>query len=245
MAIINSPKKFKPDVFKLTEFRIKLVMKYVVYCYLEMVKDGKKYDFSKRGKLQQEDFLRNGLVDDYLSKKEYKDHYKKHISDNPLVEIYFQKEENQSYLLGGVLADDYIDISIKETRLSDILGATTSDEIKFAVECKRIKGSSDYDEYIKDIQKFADRPFTTYRLPYEGQIGFIEVDSISHTIASTEINKKLKTTSTITTLKYLTINNFHEKFDGGYLSIHARNYDKKQGFSIFHLFLNYSQIVSI
>src|ERR1017187_2961189 len=121
MAFINSPQNFKPNVFTLTESRVKLVMKYITYCYLEMAKDGRIYDYSKKGTVQKEDFLRNGLVDDYLSKKQYKDYYKKNISDNPLVEIYFQKEENQVYSLFDKPADDYIDISIKETKLSEIL----------------------------------------------------------------------------------------------------------------------------
>src|ERR1035437_4716162 len=191
MATVNPAINFKPNVNKLTEYRVHMVVKYIVYCYLLMIEEGKKYDFSKRGKLQQEDFLRNGLVDDYLSKKRNKDFYKQQISDNPNVEIYFNKEENQIYAINGVSADDYIDISVKETKLSEVLSGTTEDEIKLAFECKRIKVQQDHKEYIKDIHKFANRPFTTYRLPFEGQIAFIENPLYTHQTVSIEINKLL------------------------------------------------------
>lgn len=208
-----------------------------------MKKDGKRYDFSKKGKLQEEDFLRNGLVDDYLSKKQYKDYYRDYISDNPNVEIYFQKEENQTYLIGNGFADDYIDISVKETKLSDVLSGKTGDEIKFAIECKRIKVTNDYNEYIKDIKKFTDRPFVTFRLPFEGQIAFIENDKINHSIASNEINKRLKKSTTINTSKYLKIISIHAALQDTYASTHKRNFDKKQSFLILHLMLDYSKVI--
>lgn len=242
MGFINSPLHFKPKINRLTEYRIKLVMRYVAYCYLEMAKDSKTYDFSKLGKLQKEDYLRNGLVDDYLSRQRYKNYYKSNISDNPLVEIYFQKEENQVYS-EGVLADDYIDISVKETKLSEILSGESEDEIKFAIECKRINTAKDYVEYVKDIQKFADRPFTTYRLPFEGQIAFIENNKLNHQLVSNGVNSKLKPKTTISTTKYLDPFEIHEHFAGSYSSGHKRNYYKQDDFSIFHLLLDYSKIV--
>lgn len=243
MALINTPHKFNTNTNSLTEFRVKLVMKYIIHCYLEMKKDGKKYDFTKKGKLQEEDFLRNGLVDDYLSKKQYKDYYKKYISDNPNVEIYFQKEENQPYLIGNGFADDYIDISVKETKLSDVLSGKTGDEIKFAIECKRIKVTNDYNEYIKDIEKFTSRPFSTFRLPFEGQIAFIENDKINHSIASNEINKRLKKSTTISTTKYLKIISIHPKLPGTYNSTHKRNFNKKLSFLNLHLLLDYTKVI--
>jgi hypothetical protein len=235
--------KFKPNENKLTEYRVKQVMQYMSYCYLQMVRDKKTYDYSKKGKLKQEDFLRNGLVDDYLSKKEYKDYYKNIISDNPNVEIYFQKEENQVYEADGKLADDYIDISVKETKLSELLSSKTSEEIKFAVECKRINTKSDCEEYVGDIQKFADRDYTTFRLPFEGQIGFIENKKLTHSIVAEELNSHIKKRTTITTFKYLNALNLYSGIESSYSSSHQRNHVTKTSFSIFHLLLDYSDIV--
>jgi len=240
---INSSQKFKPNTNKLTEFRIKLIMKYFSYCYLEMVNEKKTYDFNRKGKVNQENFLRNGFVDDYLSQAKFKKFYKSNISDNPNVEIYFAKEENQVYDFEGELANDFIDISIRETKLSEILSSTTGNEIKFAVECKRINNTKDCKEYIKDIQKFADRSFTTYKLPYEGQIGFIENDLLDHVSVSSEVNSQLKSYTKIKTVKLLEILNIYDPFTGGYISNHNRNHGSKAGFFIFHLFFDYSKII--
>lgn len=243
MATVNSAHNFKPTVNRLTEFRVNLVVKYIVHCYLLMIEEGKKYNFSQRGKLQKEDYLRNGLVDDYLSKKPYKDYYKQFISDNSNVEIYFNKEENQIYQIDGINSDDYIDISVKETKLSEVLSETTEDEIKLAFECKRIKVPQDRTEYIKDIHKFANRPFTTYRLPFEGQIAFIENPLYTHQTVSFEINKKLQVDTEVKTVKLLKNKAIHSDFDGTYHSIHKRNYHNKEDFSIYHLMLDYSKII--
>lgn len=221
-----------------------MVMKYVVHCYLEMKNDKKVYKFSERGKLQKEDFLRNGLVDDYLAKRENKEYYRINISDNPNVEIFFQKEENQTYSTNNTLADDFIDISIKENKLSDILSGETSDEIKFAIECKRIKKASDYDEYVKDIKKFSDRAFTTYRLPFEGQIAFIEVAKLGHKIVSDNINKKLELNTAIITTNYLSNTGIHDQFDSSYLSKHMRTHNPQKAFSIYHMLFDYSSIIA-
>ena len=215
-------------------------MRYVLHCYLEMKNEKKVYDFSKRGKLQKEDFLRNGLVDDYLAKQKNKEYYKNYISDNPNVEIYFQKEENQTYSIDDVLADDFIDISIKENRLSDILSGETGDEIKFAIECKRIKKESDCDEYIKDIRKFSERPFTTYRLPFEGQVAFLEEAAFGHELITAIINKKLSSNKTIITTDFLMKIEIDEQFDSCYRSNHQRGYVPQRKFSVFHMFLDYS-----
>jgi hypothetical protein len=243
MAAKISADKFKPNVNKLTELRIGLVMKYVIHCYLKMLADKRKYDFSQKGSVSQENFLRNGLVWDYLSKRPNKDYYKNHISDSPAVEIYFSPEENQVYQNNATLANDFIDISVKETRLSDMLSGETDDEIKFAIECKRIKAIGDCGEYVGDIQKFVQRPFTTYHLPFEGQIAFIESNKLNHAIVSDGINTNLKGCSTISTTKYLTELKLHDRFVGSYLSRHKRNYRKKQEFLIFHLLLDYSEII--
>lgn len=242
MMPTSSAHKFKPNQNKVTEFRIKLVMKYMAHCYALMVNDKKTYDFNKRGTVKQEDFLRNGLVEDYLSKKENKDYYKNNISDNPNVDISFAKEENQIYEGEKGLADDYIDISVKENKLTELLSSKTSDEIRFAVECKRINKTVDYSKYVGDIQKFADRAYTTYRMPFEGQIAFIEDSKLSHVVVSSEVNTRLKKSKTITTSKFLSSVKLYDGLDSVYESVHNRNHTGKNPFSIVHLMLDYSAI---
>ena len=145
--MINSADNFKPTVNKLTEYRIRSVMKYIIYCYQKKVAEEKKYDFSKRGKIAKEDFLRNGLVNDYLSKTNNKTYYKNFISDNPHVEITFNPEETKTYIDSETREErnDKIDISIYESGIQQIWSNKTNDEIKFVIECAN---SSDIDHPI-------------------------------------------------------------------------------------------------
>ncbi|TAF74419.1 MAG: hypothetical protein EAZ53_09255 [Bacteroidetes bacterium] len=228
---------------KSTRLRVKLIMKYIIHCYLMMVKEGKTYSFSEKGKLKKEDFLRNGLVNDYLSQKPNKDYFKNHISDEPKFEIFFQKEELQEYEIGGVKQEDFIDISVKDSILSSLSGEISNDEIRLAVECKRVKNNNDYLEYTKDIQKFADRPYTTFRLPYEAQIAFIENEQLNPAIVSKEICLILEKSQSIQTTQNLIPIKIHDNFEASYHSSHKRNHSENIEFSITHLFFNYFEVV--
>ena len=243
--MINSADNFKPNVNKLTEYRIRLVMQYVTYCYQQTLIDGKKYDYSKRGKIAQEDYLRNGLINDYLSKSSNKKYFKENISDNPFVEITFHPEETKTYIDSTTSEErnDKIDISIWESKIQSLWSSETDDEIKFAVECKRINSYDDCKEYIKDIKKFTERPQTTFRLPIEGQIAFIENSSLNHNLIVEDINNKLQSYSSISTLDYLKHHQISDSFDGSYKSKHRKNFNKKEAFKIYHLLLDYSSIV--
>lgn len=243
MALTNSAHNFKPNKYSLTKFRINLILKYFIHCFLMMQKEGKKYDYKARGKVKKEDYLRDGLVDDYLNKTPNKKYFKEYISDNPNVEIFFQMEEKQNYLEQNTLAEDFIDITVKETKLSEILIDRTSDEIKFAIECKRINKSQSYSEYVKDINKLTNRQYKTYRLPYEGQIAFIENSSLNYITISKNINEKLESHKSIITVQFLKSKSFDSQFEGGYHSIHRRNYGNQNNFSIYHLMFDYSKIV--
>jgi len=226
----------------LTQYRIELIIKYIVFCYLRMISDRKKYSKSDKGRLHFENFLRNRFVYDYLRKNT--DFYKNSISDNPNVEIYFQKEEDEEYLTIDGVASDFIDISVKETELTKMLSVEQKgSEIYFAIECKRIEELSDASNYIIDIQKFSDRPHTTLRLPFEGMIAFIENASLNHAKLSDKVSELLKTAANIKTNQLLYPKILHLGFDGSYTSSHKKNYGGKEDFFIYHLLFDYSKIV--
>jgi hypothetical protein len=220
-------------------------MQYISYCYQQTLIDGKKYDYSKRGKIAQEDYLRNGLINDYLSKSSNKSYFKENISDNPFVEITFHPEETKTYIDSATSEErnDKIDISIWESNIQSLWSSKTDDEIKFAIECKRINSYDDCKEYVKDIKKFTERPQTTFRLPIEGQIAFIENSALNHNLVAIDINKKLKSNTTISTIDYLTTHQISISFDGSYKSKHKKNFSKKEPFKIHHLLLDYSSII--
>jgi hypothetical protein len=76
-------------------------------------------------------------------------------------------------------------------------------------------------------------------LPFEGQIAFIENSTITHIQLKDKINEKLPTEITENPLNVVFISN---KYDGTYLSKHKRN-SSQHIFSIYHLLLDYSNIV--
>jgi len=243
--MINSANNFKPNSNKLTEYKIRLVMKYIIFCYHQTISDKKQYDYSKRGKIAQEDYLRNGLINDYLSKSYNKKYFKENISDNPFVEITFHPEENKTYIDGETNQErnDKIDISIWESDIQNLWSSKTDDEIKFAVECKRINDFNDCKEYVKDINKFTERLQTTFRLPIEGQIAFIENAELNHNLVSDDINKKLNKHTSITSLDCLKHLLISDSFEGSYKSSHLKKFNNKESFKIYHLLLDYSNIV--
>jgi hypothetical protein len=234
---------FKMDTNKLTEFRIRLVVQYIVYCYLQILTDDKKYFYSERGKIPQEEYLRNGLVDDYLQKSKNKAYFKQNIAENPSVEITFHSEETMTYIdFENQKRMDKIDIAIWENELQSLWTSRTDNEIKFAVECKRIETLADTDKYISDIQNFCNRNYIKTRLPFEGQLAFIEKATITHIQLKDNINKKLENKTSIITenpLNEIVVNN---KYDGTYLSKHQRN-TNNQSFSIYHLLFDYSSVI--
>lgn len=243
--MINSADNFKPSINKLTEYRIGLVMKYIIYCYQQTLVDGKRYDYSKRGKIAQEDYLRNGLINDYLSKSYNKNYFKDNISDNPFVEITFHPEETKTYIDSTTKEErnDKIDITIWESEIQKLWTSKTDNEIKFAIECKRINSYDDCKEYIKDIKKFTERPQTTFRLPIEGQMAFIENSLLRFNLILEDINNKLENDSSILTLDYLKCYQISDSFDGSYRSRHGKNFNSNEPFLIYHLLFDYSTII--
>lgn len=243
--MISSVDNFKPNLNKLTEYRIQLIIKYIIYCYQKTLADNKKYDYSKRGKISKENYVRNGLVNDYLAKTNNKEYYKQYISDNPFVEITFHPEETKTYIdsFTNKEREDKIDISIFESEIQKIWSEKTDDEIKFAIECKRINDYNDCNEYIKDIKKFTERNHTTFRLPIEGQLAFIETSSLNHNLIAENINKKLEKNSYILTLDCLKHYQIYDLFQGSYKSRHRKKIQEKDPIIIYHLLLDYSSII--
>ena len=240
MLTMMNANNFKSNINRLTELRIRQIVQYVIYCYLQVLSDKKKYNYSEKGKIPKEEFLRNGLVNDYLQKSYNKEYFKQHISDNPSVEITFHPEETVTYTNSETKekCTDKIDIAVFENILQSIWSEKTDNEIRFAIECKRIEKLSDANNYCSDIENFTIRDYIYTRLPFEGQIAFIENQNISHTTLHNKINETLKNHNSII-LNQIVLN---DKYNGTYLSKHQRK-TNKQKFSIYHLFLNYSNIV--
>ena len=96
--------------------------------------------------------------------------------------------------------------------------------------------------YISDIEKFCNRNHIKTRLSIEGQIAFIENESITHNILYNVINENLQNRKSIITDGFLNKIVLNDKFEATYLSRHQRN-TSIQIFSIYHLFFDYTNIV--
>lgn len=215
----------------LTQSRVEQILVCVVNSYEKIIANGVSFDYSKKGKIKYEDFLRNRLVDDYLENE---------LSSIDIGTEYFtaNKEVSEEYTssIDDKLHNDPIDIHIVDKSLKNSWGKNTKPY--FAIECK-ILGS--IANYVNDTKKFTERNYSRLRLPMEGQLGFIENKKWNHKIVRDKINDKLSSNSDIETTRKLQTFALKETFNGAYKSQHKKR--DKTPFSIYHIFLDYSEII--
>ncbi len=240
------PLNYRSKEDRLTQKRVEMIISYVVYCYKKMIFNNTTYSkslfFNKdKTRCNLEEGLSEKLVEDFLGNYDNKQYYKKNMSSIDFFEITFHCETKQTYTENESRKDDYIDIKVSESEISRIWGALgEKQQVHFAIECKVVE--SGFSEYISDIKKMCDRPFNTPRLNFEGQIAYITNPKYDHQTVRNGININLSSNSGINTIQNLIPKAIHENFDAGYLSVHKRSHNLLN-FTIYHLFLNYSDIV--
>lgn len=223
-----------------TKKRIEHILWYVLECHKLMITDNVIFSLTeiKKSKIKPENKFRNYLVDHYLRKNV-------HLLTNTVEtdHIYFDKESEETFIQDKIEQTDKIDIYIRDAALGNLM-KQDNQNVYFAIECKRIKIKSDSKEYVLDIEKFSKRNHTSSRLPFEGQIAFIENSNLNHKIISDEINSVLKANLNIKTDLFLKEQKLHSFINGSssYLSKHKRNFNNKN-FSIYHLMLDYTKTV--
>lgn len=234
--MINSADNFKPKKNKLIEHRVQSVLAYFILCYKKVVNDNIKYSYSKRGKIKHEDYLRNRFVDDYLQKNISE------LNNSTTQYSIINKEANEEYisLIDNVLHNDPIDIQFIDSALKD--SWSESYKVYFAIECKRIVKLSDGINYINDTKKFSERSYTQGRLPFEGQIAFVENLNVSANNLYTYINSNLETHNCLVTNDYLTYIKLNSEFTSSYKSTHSKH-NSNEFFSVYHLFFDYSKLI--
>ena len=207
----------------------------VINSYEKIVANGVPFDYAKRGKIKHEDYLRNRLVDDYFE-------HELNLLEEDMLFFTLNKETSEEYrsLVDYELHNDPIDIQIvlKDKALQESWGKDSKPY--FAIECKRIRNSKSISEYVKDTKKFTEREYTKLRLPFEGQLGFIEHKTWDYSKVSQLINDNLKSNVDIKTIQLLKPYKIKNGYDGSYLSQHKKKNDIN--FSIFHLFFDYSNL---
>lgn len=227
--------KKRREKISLTKKQIKDILTCVISSYEKIITDKIVYDLSEKtiGKIKKEDYLRNRLVDDYLENELC-------LFEDGTDRFTINKEVSEEYrgLVDDKLHNDPIDIHIVDKAQKNSWGKNTKPY--FAIECKRLTSSS-VTEYVTDTKKFTERNYTKLRLPFEGQLAFIENPSLTHIMLSGKINQKLSSSSDIETIKQLENLMIKNGFDASYLSEHKKK--DRSLFSIFHLFFDYSKII--
>jgi len=237
---------FKSHSEQLTQKRVELVLQYIIYCYQKMILEGKTYKRTEflnvnKTRYNLEEGLSEKLVEDYLGIWNNLQYYKHNISDKPDVHLYFNYEPKQTYTDNNTIKDDFIDIKVQETGISEIWSKSgKQQQIHLAIECKVVENG--YSEYVSDIKKMCERFFNTPRLNFEGQIAYITNPSYTHSIVKTGINNNLFSNTNIITIQDLKPKVISNDFDASYLSVHNRNHNGKS-FSIYHLMFNYQEII--
>ncbi|MBC7523108.1 MAG: hypothetical protein H7239_01515 [Flavobacterium sp.] len=227
----------------ITQKRIKQILSYVMECHNLFLQDGITYSKSSitaSGTVMFEDHLKFEFVEKYLVKNKLL--LKSKISE--LEEINFLCETQKRYIdfIDGKIKPDKIDVFINKLGLQKTWENESDENVYLALECKRILIKSDAKDYVLDIEKFVNRSHVDLRLPFEGQIAFIENSKLNHKIISDEVNSILKLSSSIETDLFLLSEKLHSTLNCTYLSKHKRNHNK-QSFSIYHLMFDYSKVV--
>lgn len=218
------------------------IMRYVIDCYLVMLEEKPKFSRSvvnETTTYKFEDYLSDRFVDEYLRKN--KENYS---NKTKLSQIIFTKQSSERYKNHNTDKEqpDLIDIYVTKLNLDKEL--CSNPEPYFAIECKRFYKWDSIDEYIGDIKKFTEREYYLARLPFEAQIAFIESPKYAHNTTIENINQKLRIHPSIKTIQSLKPKQFHQKFDASYSSKHKRNFGEKKAFIIYHLMLNYIQLIT-
>lgn len=220
--------------------RVDQIMRYVIDCYLYMLEEKHQYSISKTVETTTykfEDYLTSDFVENHLNRR------LSYFQESQLNKIQFTTETTRKYIDSTDQKEkpDKIDIFITNLQLDKEL--ISNPQPYFAIECKRIKNSSSFDSYISDIKKFSERIHSQTRLPYEGQLAFIENPQYLHTVSFEKINSKLATHKSIKTTQPLEYKQFHERFDGSYHSRHLKAFGLNNVFSIYHLLFDYTKFV--
>lgn len=235
--------KNRKEVVAVTFDRIHHILWYTIECY-QLLKKGKTI-YSKSWVKNNttshfEDYLKMELVDKYLIPK--KEIISKRISQLEQINFSYETQKRYTDIHDGKEKSDKIDIYINKLGLQNEWNEQ-DENIYFVIECKRINILSDCKDYIIDVEKFVDRKHIHHRLPFEGQLAFIENNKLEDKKVADEINARLKSSGAIKTIQYLQLLQLHNSFKSSYTSTHKRNFEKKEPFSIFHLLFDYSQIV--
>ena len=237
--------------------RLLVAMDYIVFCYQNINEKYSKSNFIATSKHNRfEDFLKYKLVDDYLNqdtqKRKFEDKTVKTLSFfSEAIKVYqdnsIQEGENKNDIFVQVkpinTTKSWEEDDDEITDKKKILGTVaTQNEAWLQIECKILDGkSSQNTAYIDDIFKFCERSYKYEYQPFAGLIAFVNAKTKMnghHEKINTALSKR-KDIVTVQTLQTFTI---RTDFEYSYQSIHKHRL--KHNMDLYHVFLDYSDILT-
>lgn len=237
----NQQRRIENKISGVVQSRIVCILSYIVDCYYVMVSNKPKYSIAevlKNSTYKFEEYLTSEFVENYLNPRI------SNISLSQLNRVTFSTESTKKYIDVQDMKEkpDKIDIFITNLGLENELSSVITQPY-FALECKRIRKESCINEYLKDIKKFTNRKHCNNRLPFEGQIAYMENPELIASEIVGSINEKLLRNEIINTIQKLELKKIHETFEGCYYSKHLKDFGENNLFSIYHLMFDFSKIV--
>jgi hypothetical protein len=230
------------------------VVGYFTYCYQKIIDDKTTYSESyvnQKTSYKLEDYLKTRFVLDYLRKRNNKLSYQKLLSQklnrqfNGIENLHFHSEPEEEFIQDGIEKRDKIDIHVTNLGLVDNWNDVDNENLYFAFECKRLLNTKKSNDYLSDTIKFTTRNYSSFRFPFNGMLGFVENSSISIREIIDDLENRLVNHATINSVKY-SGKIWHpfeiENFEYCRLSKH-RHDSSNTCIEIFHLFLDYSEII--
>lgn len=239
----NIPQFFLKRKTQYSETVFKMVSDYLIFCYFKLLASkivySKKY-ISEHTAISLENYLRDRFLYEFIQKS--KNEYKLFNPDNfkVIASFLYFAEVQTLFNKESKLRASKIDIFV--TNLSNnLMGNNVVEQIYFDFECKRLNKYLKKEYVAHGIKRHLERDFEN-GFPFTGMIGFVEDGSIDQIV--NDINKVLKKQkkSIISNIEYLRHVKLNNNFKNFYKSKHLKANSNE--FNIYHLFFDYSNILS-
>jgi hypothetical protein len=221
-----------------------LVVDYISFCHEIQKNDNPTYsqqqaiEWKYNGKL--EDYITYMFVDNYLKQ------YRSRFYNKEILKLRFKSQINEEYTKSNETQqrEDRIDIYVYNLPLNPEVWGVQPEDLYFAFESKILGGKNhSISNYLTDTIKFVSRNYTKHRFYSESMLIYVRNDYDLFNFVG-------QTNTILQEEKYRTVQNLQQFILGNstipycYHSRHSKDFAPYQEIEIFHLFLDYTNMVS-
>jgi hypothetical protein len=200
---------------------IRQILAHILDCYKLMVSEKRKLE-------NKENYIRNVLIKDYLR--------------NGTVKKQLQIQDYRFLPEAPVINESYEEIG--RTDIEVILRANFDDDnAVYRIECKRLDSKSELNKYYVEggIMRYIEGKYATF-FGANGMLAFcVSPFNIDDNIL--KINKYINRLCVSNTHEQLTKNVFLDETSHSYVSKHSLQSDTNSRFSLYHLMLDFSDMI--